>query len=309
MMKLRYKSHILTIFLLLSLSVNILLFTLWKSSLSQDHIQLNRYPFLLSQSIYRSYLNNHVVNFLPLRQQIDKEVKPYSDTFALYFEYLPNSTNFNVNGDEEFSAESLLKVPVVMAYYHMKENVGITQDPTVAIRTNELNNKFGDLYKKGPGYKINLADAIKLALQKSDNTASLVIADQVSNYDFDYVYDGLGINEMTIKNSPVITPEEYANILKALYFSSILNNDDSEKILEILTKTDFSDMLPAGIPKNISIAHKIGVAPGKLYSDCGIVYVPMHPYILCMVSESGLLPARERMKKISTMIYAYISHL
>jgi len=289
--------------------MNILLFIIWKSSLSHDHIQQNRYPFLVSSSIYPSYLNNHVVNFLPLRQKIDKEVKPYNDRFALYLEYLPTSTTIEVNGDSEFTAESLLKVPAVMAYFHKKERLGTAQDPTVSIKANELNNKFGDLYKKGAGYQINLANAVKLALQKSDNTAAIVITDQISGSDFNFVLDGLDSSVAMYENSPVITAQGYASILKALYFSSVLNNEDSEKILELLAKTDFSDMLPAGIPKGIPVAHKIGVAYEQLYSDCGIVYVPMHQYILCMVSKSDLLPARERMKKISAMIYTYIAHL
>ncbi len=73
------------------------------------------------------------------------------------------------------------------------------EDPTVAIQPKELNSRFGDLYKKGAGYKINLGDAVKLALQQSDNTASLILADQISEDDFQFVYDGLDIPEPQIR--------------------------------------------------------------------------------------------------------------
>ena len=308
-MKMRYKSYFFSLFVILSITGNILLFILLKSYSTQNHIQQNKYPLLASSSIYLNYPNNSPVNILPLRQQIDKEVKSYKDTFALYFEYLPTSTTFEINGDSEFTELSLMKVPAVMAYFHNKERLGITRDSTVSIKASELNDLFGLLYKKGAGYRINLSDAVKLALQKSDNTAALVIMDQISPDDFDFVYDGLGVTQAMYNGHPMITAHEYAFILKGLYFSSVLNNSDSEKILEFLTNTDFSDMLPAGIPKGIPVAHKIGVDYGKLYSDCGIVYKPMRPYILCMISKSNLLPARERMKKISAMTYAYISHL
>src|SRR6185312_2556253 len=131
------------------------------------------------------------------------------------------------------------------------------------IQKKELNSKFGDLYKKGAGYKINLGDAVKYALQKSDNTASLVLADQIANDDFQLVYDGLDIPEMVEDKTPLITAQEYSSVLKALYFGSVLSNDDSQYILSLMTNTDFKDLLPSGVPKEIPVAHKIGLVDGE----------------------------------------------
>ena len=196
-----------------------------------------------------------------------------------------------------------------MAYFHKKERLNMTSNPTVTILPSEINSKFGDLYKKGAGYRINLGDAVKLALQKSDNTASLVIADQISESDFQFVYDGLDIQEMTTGKTPVITAQEYSSVLKALYFGSVLNNTDSEYILSLLTQTDFNDKLPSGIPAGIRIAHKIGLVNGQIYQDCGIVYVPDKPYSLCMVSKSDDKTATQRMHELSEMVYNYVASL
>jgi beta-lactamase class A len=301
---------IITILLLISLAGNVILFQEFhKASSNTLSSLIRRYPFLASRALNPTYSNNLVVNFLPLRDQINKIVDPYGDSFAIYFEYLPTGTTIGVNEDHDFTAESLLKVPVVMAYFRKKERTGMQSDPTVQIQQRELNNKFGDLYKKGAGYNINLADAVKLALQKSDNTASLVLADQISNSDFEFVYDGLDIPEMVTGKTPIITAEEYSSVLKALYFGSVLNNDDSETILNLLTKTEFNDLLPSGVPSNIHIAHKIGLVEGQIYQDCGIVYVPHKPYSLCMVSKSDQKTARQRMHKLSQMIYQYVVSL
>jgi len=255
------------------------------------------------------YPNDLLVNFLPLRQQIHKIVDPYADSFAIYFEYLPTGTTIGINEDHNFTAESLLKIPVVMAYLHKKERLGIKVDPTVKLLPSELNSKFGDLYKKGAGYQINLSDAVKLAIQKSDNTASLVLADQISNDDFQFVYDGLDIPEMVEGKTPIITAQEYSSVLKALYFGSVLSNDDSQYILSLMTNTDFHDLLPSGVPKDVPIAHKIGLVDGEIYEDCGIVYYPNRPYILCMVSKSDQKTARQRMHDISKMVYDYVDSL
>ena len=302
---------ILCILLLISLGANFFLLQHMLQTDSQAVTTLRKqYPLLAVRARNPSYTNNLVVNFLPLRQAIHKQVDPYGDSFAVYFEYLPTGTTIGVNEDHDFTAESLLKVPVVMAYFHKKELLNMTADPTVQIQQKELNSKFGDLYKKGAGYKINLAQAVKLALQNSDNTASLVLADQITEDDFRFVYDGLDIPEMvTGKKMPIITTQEYSSVLKALYFASVLNNEDSETILSLLTQTDFNDMLPSGVPSGIPVAHKIGLVNGEIYQDCGIVYVPQKPYSLCLVSKSDQKTARQRMHALSKMVYDYVASL
>jgi beta-lactamase class A len=301
---------VLLILLAVSIFANILLFVLWQNNGKQSLDQLQKkYPFIAKRVLIDEWVDHSVVltNFLPLRQQLHKEIDPYEDTFAFYFEYLPTGTSIGINEDSEFTAASLLKVPVVMAYYHKKEAMGTQTDPMVTIQEKELNKKFGDLYKKGAGAQINLDDAVHLALQESDNTASLILADQISDDDFKYVYEGLDIPLALKGDSPIVTAIQYTSVIKSLYFGSILNKDDSEKLLEILTKTKLNDMLPTGISKDVPVAHKIGLIDKQIYQDCGIVYVPQRPYALCMISKSKRKEARNRMSKVSKMIYDYVS--
>jgi beta-lactamase class A len=284
-------------------------FYLWRMA-SQDEAKIamaqQKYPFI-SQQVFEGDGDDIIVNFLPLRQQLHQIIDPFQNDFALYFEYLPSGTSIGINRTDEFTAASLLKVPVVMAYYNRKENLGIKDDQVVEIQPNELNNKYGDLYKKGAGYKLTLDDAVRLAITESDNTASLVIADHISNSDYKDVYDGLDI-PLTVKDkTPVITANDYADILKSLFYSSILSPDDSQKILSLMTQTRFHDMLPAGVPSNIPVAHKIGLIDNQIYQDCGIVYAPKRPYALCMISKSDKKTAQARMSKISKTVYDYVT--
>lgn len=293
---------------------NGILFYLWQSAAKNGRdftTSQNKYPLIAKRVLLEEWSGSSdiITNFLPLRQKLHETINPYQDSFALYFEYLPTGTSIGINEDSEFTAASLLKVPVVMAYYHKKESLGLDQDPTVKIRQSELDKHFGDLYKKGVGYEINLADAAKLALTESDNTASLILANNISQDDFNYVYEGLDI-PLTVKDqSPIVTAQQYTSILKSLYFASILTKDDSEKILDLLTKTKFNDKLPAGVPQGIPVAHKIGLIDKQIYQDCGIVYVPGRPYVLCMISKSDKDTARDRMKALSKIVYDYVSQV
>jgi hypothetical protein len=45
----------------------------------------------------------------------------------------------------------------------------------------------------------------------------------------------------------------------------------------------------------------------KVFIDCGIVYIPSRPYILCLFVEDEESVANYQMMTISKMIYDYVS--
>jgi beta-lactamase class A len=146
-----------------------------------------------------------------------------------------------------------------------------------------------------------------LALVDSDNTATYVIADVLDQESFDEVYEGLDIDFVKNDANINISPKSYTSILKALYFSAILSKEHSQEILLMLSQTRFVDKLVAGIPEDVTVAHKIGIVSNKdVFHDCGIVYVPSRPYALCMFSQATEDVTRERMRDVSRMIYEYV---
>lgn len=300
---------IYAIFLAISIFLNIVLFLGFKNS-GLNNTSTNQYPFL-ARRILNENFNDILVNFLDLRTDVKATVEPFGQTFSFYFEYLPTGTSIGVNEKEEFYAASLFKLPVIMSYFRQQERLKERTDPTLTVSEEDLDKEFGDLWRKGAGYRIKMSDAIKLAITDSDNTAIRLVVPQITEDDFEHVYQALDIDLRRDDGGARLTTKGYTSILKALYFSSVLEKADSQSILDLLTKTKFVDKLPAGVPKNIAVAHKIGVynkdGENEAYMDCGIVYIPNRPYVLCMLSISDEDIARERMKLISKKIYDYVS--
>lgn len=294
---------LLGIILLLSILLG---FVLLGNNGNKFPTEIAKYKYL-SPRILQEYHNDILINFLPLRNRLKEVTAPWQNSFGLYFEYLPSGTSIGINEKNEFPAASLFKVPVVMAYYHKKERLGQTNDPIVTIQEGQIDKEFGQLWKKGPGTQINLKDAVRLAITESDNTAVVVIGDQLTQEDFEPIYEGLDIDLQVTDKGSIITAKHFSSILKALYFSSVLSKEDSNEILNLMTKTKFNDMLPAGIQSNIPVAHKIGILKNQEYTDCGIVYEPKRPYLLCMISAGDEAEARERMKIVSNTIYEFVS--
>ena len=266
---------------------------------------ITTYPYL-SQRILRDNPSDFIFNFLDLRSNLHAKLDPLANNFAMYFEYLPTGTSIGINSSNEFYAASLFKLPVVMAYFRHKERLNSQEKIKIKLTSEMIDSRFGDLWKKGVGYEISFDDAAKIALVKSDNTAAEALGQVITQKDFDDVYQGLDIDVQIASQGAILSAKNYASILRALYFSAVLTKSDSQKILSYLAETEFNDKLAAGVPEGVIVAHKIGVIDQDSYRDCGIVYVPGRPYILCMISRGTEQQAQQRMREVSQMVYDYV---
>lgn len=311
-----------TVFIVLGLSLiaNILLFVFIASKAAPPKEDItsstNDYP-LLSKRIFVESQNDIIINFVDLRKSLSDYVKKYqldetgNTSFSMYFEYLPSGNSIGINEKSSFIAASLLKVPIIMGVYKYIEAGKLKEDTLLTLKDADLDPYFGDLWKKGIGATISVNEAIRLTLSDSDNTAKAVLFNNVPIQTLTDVYNYLDIPSDTDSNTPVVSAKNYSSILRSLYLSTYLSLDNSEKILSLLTTTPFNDKIAAGVPNGIKVAHKIGVhdtenPKGSIYTDCGIVYVPRRPYILCMMMRDNEENVRTHMKTMSRIVYDYI---
>jgi len=274
------------------------------------------FPFL-SKRIFAENQNNMIINFFPLRLDLKEYVEKLNGKVGVYFEYLPSGISIGVNEKKEVKVVSLSKVSIVMSILKKIERGKISLEDIVSVRKENIDNGFGTLWKRGEGANVSIKELIELSLTESDNTAYKTLFDQLTDQEINEVYDNLDItvNETKEKNKiyPIISPKNYSSIFRSLYLSSFVTKEDSNYILNTLTKTIFKDKIPANIPDTIKIAHKIGVfddinnTSQDLFIDCGIVYVPNRPYILCAFVEDTNEKAQEYISQISKMIYEYIT--
>ena len=85
----------------------------------------------------------------------------------------------------------------------------------------------------------------------------------------------------------------YASIFRVLYNSNFLGRGMSEYALELLTRSHFQGGIRRFIPEDIVIASKFGfndepehrLRSAQLH-ECGIVYQPGAPYVICAMTRS-----------------------
>ncbi|MCW1908482.1 MAG: class A beta-lactamase-related serine hydrolase [Candidatus Saccharibacteria bacterium] len=269
------------------------------------------YPYL-SRRIFTEDPNDLIINFVPLREKLREYLSPAGDKVSLYFEYLPSGVSVGVNDRQEIRLSSLAKVPTVMATLKQISKGALRDTDQLTIKAESRDPQFGSLWKKEAGEQVSVSEAMRLAIVESDNTAHNLLLAAIPVEEINKVYDSLDIPFRTENGYPLISAKNYSSILRALYLSSYLDREDSNHVLEIMTQTIYRDKLPGQLPSDVLVAHKVGVferqAPNtSAFSDCGIVYEPQRPFLICMMSEGSDDQAKQYMSGAAKLIYDYVS--
>ena len=234
---------------------------------------------------------------------------------GIYFRDLNNGPAFGVHQDDGFFPASLLKVPVMMVYYHLSEvRPGIFEQKVLYEAPKELGITPSIIPRESlvPGTEYEVGELIRRMIVYSDNQALLLLLSRMPAGSIENLFHKLGVSEVVIQNSEgQLSVKEYAGFFRILFNSSFLSHENSEKALKLLSETDYNDAIPAGIPNGIKVSHKFGEAGtgniDRQLHDCGIVYFPDHPYLLCVMTR-GKKPEdlRKTIVDISSFVYAKI---
>lgn len=272
------------------------------------------YPFL-SKRIFSENQNDILISFTELRTQLRKYSASLPYKTGVYFEYLPSGTSIGVNEKEQFIPASLIKVPIVMAVYKKIEAGKLKKNDFISLEERFKDKTSGTLWQKANGTKLAVQDAIYKTLDDSDNTAKNILLSLLSKDELGFVFDSLDLDvSPTAEEEAVITPKNYSSILRSLYLSSYLNQTYSNEILETLSQSNNDMRLRSGIPNDVIVASKYGISYGanlkrSVYSDCGIIYLPKRPYLLCVMSEADEATAYAIMKSYAEITYNFVSKL
>lgn len=231
---------------------------------------------------------------------------------AVYFRDLNNGPTFGINEKGEFFPASLLKVPVMMAYYHMADDEPGLLEKEIFYEKPQILDFTPTIIPREelvPGQSYQVGELIRRMIVYSDNQSLLLLSSRLPLSSLQDLFSMLGVGEDVLTNPDAkLTVKEYAGFFRILFNSSYLSRESSEKALALLAMTDYNDALPAGVPQEVKVSHKFGEAgtmdAERQLHDCGIVYFPSHPYLACIMTrgqDEEVL--RRSIKEISRFIY------
>jgi len=225
-----------------------------------------------------------------IQNEINQLISSKNATFvSIYFRDMDNGPWFGINADEQFIPASLLKVPVMMSYFKEAESDSNILNKEISfIKPSNQDTPYFKTDTIVPGKTYTVNELIKFMIVNSDNEATNLLLENTTannlNDVFNNLYTGISVT------NPSLTVQQYGTFFRILFNASYLNDDDSEKALALLSESTFTQGLVAGVPQNIKIAHKYGErwdynSSSKQLHDCGIVYYPKHPYLLCVMTR------------------------
>ncbi|MCL5091106.1 MAG: class A beta-lactamase-related serine hydrolase, partial [Patescibacteria group bacterium] len=155
-----------------------------------------------------------------------------------------------------------------------------------------------------PRLSITYRRMAELMGQQSDNTAFNIISQTLGGEKIQKVIDNLGMRETSFAENET-SAGDIGLLLEKIYRGQVLNQESREEILSFLTKTIWEDRIPAGVPADIRVAHKIGTEVGVI-SDAGIIYGEK-PFVLVIMSEGvNEIEAKKALPDITKKIWEMV---
>lgn len=229
------------------------------------------------------------------------------DHMSVYFRDLNNGPWMGIDEERMFSPASLLKIPIAISYFlYAQQERGVLDEELTW--TEARKPESTGISTIVPGVSYTIKDLIERMLTHSDNAATLLLTQRLPETLLLKPYEDLGITLPSHTGGDYeISVRTYSKIIRVLYNASYLNRVDSEEILRMLTMSEFTEGVRAGVPRSVQVANKYGRRNHDTYTelhDCGIVYYPGAPFLLCIMTKGRDVDRMgDAIQSVSALVY------
>ncbi len=220
--------------------------------------------------------------------------------------------------NESFSPASMLKVPIMAAVMRNAELKPDLLAKKILYSGATDNNALEDIRPQNPilpGKLYSVDELLGAMIIDSDNNATQLLTDLLSEKEFENIYTDLGL-EVPSSTGPVdfMSPKTFTLFLRVLYNGTYLSREHSEQALDLMAKSSFSQGLRAGIPADVIVSSKFGERrvdaaennPALELHDCGIVYAKTGSYFLCVMTRGNdFTTLAKEIADISKLVYEH----
>ncbi len=254
---------------------------------------------------------NEIIHYSGLRSMIEHEISLYGppNSTGVFVQDVKTGSWAGINERMGFPPASLLKIPIMLAVFKEIEQGELNFKDTLEIMPSDVDTLYGDLDSSKVGNNLSVQNLLEEMIVSSDNTAKNVFRRKLSMTEIDTVFKHVGINNpyLALGANQTVSPRDYTRLFRALYYSSFLTPELSQKALELTIDTQEEELIPAGVPYQVQVAHKFGIYDPVVLSDCGIVYHATNPYFICIMTEGvGIENSTELIRKISRDVYDFV---
>lgn len=225
----------------------------------------------------------------------------------------PNSrSGVSLGGDEIFTAASVGKLPTLLALYRAAARGELSLNDKISIRYEDYRSYgTGVLHNFAPGTEMTLRECAYYLVNKSDNTAWEMLDRHLGVEKIQAELAGIGATG-TDYAMGTTTPKDVFLMLEKIGDPSFTDAKLSGEMVSAMTNTAFEDRLPAPLPPDVRVAHKIGSYEDS-YGDAGIVFykdrdgVERRYFIVILSGGTGEGAARAAIQEMSLTVYEHLA--
>lgn len=234
--------------------------------------------------------------------QIKKIIDSQTGTYAIYFYDLSTNSGWGINEKTIITAASVAKLPILAALYYQAEKKEADLDDLVTVQSSDLRDGTGVLQANEVYSVKTLA---RLMMEKSDNTAAHLLGIYLGIDKIQKLVDEWGLGQTVMADNKT-SPYDIATLLTKIYRGEIAGRALTDEMMGFMDDSDFEDRLPALLPKDIKVYHKIGTELNSIH-DVGIINLAQRPYILGVFTHgiSDEAQTVSTIAKISQVVFDY----
>jgi beta-lactamase class A len=250
-----------------------------------------------------------------LEQAVQNALIGAQGSYGIVVTNLKNQDYYFLNEHLSYYSASLYKLWIMAETYRQIKAGIIREDQILSSNYKTLNTQFNitpESAKFNDGkIALSVRDALYKMITISDNYAAFLLNLKVKSANVSAFLKMNGFNESTIgkDDNPTTTAYDTARFFKKLYDGELVDEEYSNKMLELLRAQRLNDKIPKYLPDDVAIAHKTGELDGYTH-DAGIVYLENNEYIIVVLSKSNNPSlAKSRISNISKSVYDYFANM
>ena len=249
-----------------------------------------------------------VIDLAALRGDLQEAAGRHAGRYGVVV-FDPNSGGgVSLGGDEAFTAASVGKLPTLITLYHAAARGDLDLDQKISLLPADYKSYgTGVLHNFAPGTQMTLRECAYYLVNKSDNTAWAMLDRHLGVEKIQAEMKSIGANG-TDYHAGVTTPEDVFLMLQKISDPSFTDGKLSGEMLSAMTETAFEDRIPASLPPDVRVAHKIGSYEDS-FGDAGIVFYKDRDgndrryFIVVLSGETAEGSARAAIQEMSRAAY------
>lgn len=244
-----------------------------------------------------------------LQKAVENALAGTEGIYGIAIKNLENNESYYFNEHKEFEPGSIYKLWILATAFNQIGNGELKENEVLSQKISVLNDKFHIPPESAELAEEQITSTVKEALEQmiviSNNYSALLLSEKVRLTTVKAFLQENNFNQSHLGEPPITTPYDTALFFEKLYKAELANQENTDKMLDILKRQTRNNKLPRYLPQETVIAHKTGEI-GLFSHDAGIVYTFNGDYIIAVLSESDSpSQADERIARISQEVYKY----